>query len=43
MREKKSPLVQDDGGESTEPENTGKTMYFGQVSEEVSNAGLVLN
>ena len=25
--------TQDDGGESTEPENTGSTMYFGQVEE----------
>ncbi|XP_023335709.1 mitogen-activated protein kinase-binding protein 1 isoform X3 [Eurytemora carolleeae] len=25
--------TQDDGGESTEPENTGSTMYFGQVDE----------
>ena len=24
---------QDDGGESTEPENTGSTMYFGQMEE----------
>lgn len=25
--------TQDDGGESTEPENTGSTMYFGQMEE----------
>ena len=25
-------LLQDDGGESTEPEHTENTMYFGQVS-----------